>query len=377
MTSFTAQFAAFLQPIGLTAILVYLYGYFSRSRTSIAVTEFIMGVVFGTAAIAAMASPINVAPGVIIDLRNLFVGIAAAFFGWRGGSIALSITVLVRINIGGDGAIVGVAAAVISAAMGLLWNHHISPRLSNILISLPILASLISLNFLAAFLLPPPVTALIFRDVVPLAIAFNFAGTGIFALLIYREIELADEANRLRYEATTDPLTRVLNRRYAVEFYSDVIRRKSTKKGVAISCIDVDNFKTINDTHGHLAGDQVLVNSARRIASCLRQDDIFCRMSGDEFLIIMTNVNETEASLVSERCRAIVSDAPIVFEGKEIPASISIGTVWARQAPVFDQFRNAADAALYRAKAMGRNCSSFSVHGKAAPELHPQPNAVA
>ena len=132
MTSFTAQFAAFLQPIGLTAILVYLYGYFSRSRTSIAVTEFIMGVVFGTAAIAAMASPINVAPGVIIDLRNLFVGIAAAFFGWRGGSIALSITVLVRINIGGDGAIVGVAAAVISAAMGLLWNHHISPRLSNI-----------------------------------------------------------------------------------------------------------------------------------------------------------------------------------------------------------------------------------------------------
>lgn len=377
MTSFTAQFAAFLQPIGLTAILVYLYGYFSRSRTSIAVTEFIMGVVFGTAAIAAMASPINVAPGVIIDLRNLFVGIAAAFFGWRGGSIALSITVLVRINIGGDGAMVGVAAAIISATMGLVWNHQISPRLSNILVSLPILASMISLNFLAAFLLPAPVTALIFRDVVPLAVAFNFAGTGIFALLIYREIELADEANRLRYEATTDPLTRVLNRRYAVEFYSDVIRGKSAKKGVAISCIDVDNFKKVNDSYGHLAGDQVLVNSARRISSCLRQDDIFCRMSGDEFLIVMTNVNQTEARLISERCRAIVTEAPIVFEGNEISASISIGTVWARQAPVFDQFRNSADAALYRAKAMGRNCSSFTVYGKSAPELYSQPNAVA
>tara|TARA_R110002051_G_scaffold7035_9_gene33088 strand:- start:1198 stop:2331 length:1134 start_codon:yes stop_codon:yes gene_type:complete len=377
MTDLIAQLATVLQPIGLTAILVYLYGYFSRSSTDIKITETIMGVVFGFAAIVAMASPIQTSSGVSVDLRNLFVGISAAFFGWRGGSITLAITVLTRLNIGGDGVIVGVVAASISGTMGLVWHNAISPRITNIFVSLPILASLISLHITAAFLLPAAVTAIILHDIAPLALVFNFAGTGIFALLIYREIALTDEANRLRTEATTDPLTRVLNRRYTIEIYRDWVHEKPAAKGVAMSCIDIDNFKKINDTYGHLAGDHVLVSAARRIASCLRKHDIFCRMSGDEFLIIMTNVRKEEASIVSERCRAAVAKAAIDFNDQSISASISIGTVWASQAPAFDQFRNAADQALYRAKSMGRDCSSFAVHPNSLRFAKPSTRAIA
>tara|TARA_R110002167_G_scaffold1426_1_gene6578 strand:- start:50820 stop:51950 length:1131 start_codon:yes stop_codon:yes gene_type:complete len=362
MTDLIAKLATVLQPVGLATILVYLYGYFSRSSTDIKITQIIMGVVFGLAAIVAMASPIQMSSGVMVDLRNLFVGISAAFFGWRGGSITLALTVLTRLGIGGDGVLVGIVAASISGTTGLIWHHFISPRIRNIFVSLPILASLISLHIAAAFLLPAPLTALIMQDLAPVALIFNFAGTGIFALLIYREIALADEENRLRTEATTDPLTRVLNRRYTIEIYGDRVQGKPGAKGVAMSCIDIDNFKKINDVYGHLAGDHVLVSAARRIASCLRDHDLFCRMSGDEFLIIMTDVHAQEASAISERCRAAVAEAAIDFDNQSIGASISIGTVWASQAPAFNQFRNAADEALYRAKSMGRDCSSFAVH---------------
>ena len=79
MTDLIAKLATVLQPVGLATILVYLYGYFSRSSTDIKITQIIMGVVFGLAAIVAMASPIQMSSGVMVDLRNLFVGISAAF----------------------------------------------------------------------------------------------------------------------------------------------------------------------------------------------------------------------------------------------------------------------------------------------------------
>jgi diguanylate cyclase (GGDEF)-like protein len=248
----------------------------------------------------------------------------------------------------------------IAAGMGLIWTSFIRPRIAHSWASLPILATLISAHGLASFMFPTEIAALFFLKIMPVLFVLNFVDTIAFATLINRERNLLGETSMLLQAATTDPLTRAMNRRSVMDEYGNLEMLNHPYRGIAIVCIAVDNFKVTNDTYGHLAGDKVLVEISSRIKSCLRGGDLFARMSGDKFLIVLTNVASHEAQVITERCRKIISRVPVAFEGRTIDTSISVGTVWSPRFEPFGEFRDAADVALYRAKSAGRDCMAFN-----------------
>ena len=360
MTTALNELATFLNPIGMTIVLVYSYGIFSRSFPSTLRVEVAMGVVFGIATWLAMATPIRLGDGVIVDLRCLFIGISAAFFGWRAAVVTTSMAIMLRIGLGGVGMIPGVVGVLITAVLGLFWRYKIEPRITNSFIAIGLLSCCVSMNMLSAFLLPQEVYLVFFQNLAPLSFVLNVFGSFIFALLITREMTLIGKENSLVTAATTDPLTKALNRRSVIEQYERIYDSIACRRGVAMVCIDVDHFKNINDTFGHLPGDDVLVEIAKRITSCLRPTDLFARMSGDEFLIVLTNISSEEARIVADRCRKIVSRAPVSSNDMKVPVSISVGTVWSNRYEIFSEFRDAADAALYQAKLSGRDRLAFN-----------------
>lgn len=158
--------------------------------------------------------------------------------------------------------------------------------------------------------------------------------------------------------ATRDSLTGILNRRAILEELPKEIKRVERQKRVlCVGMCDIDHFKNINDTHGHLAGDAVLIEVTRRMQKALRIYDLLGRYGGEEFLVL-ANTNEGHLLTIYERiCRA-VSAGPINFEGASINITISCGVT--RYLPDVDKNHvnkvlSRADVALYEAKDTGRN----------------------
>ena len=161
---------------------------------------------------------------------------------------------------------------------------------------------------------------------------------------------------QLKEIASMDALTGILNRRYFLELGLILLERTIRTGGESfIVVFDLDNFKTINDQYGHHAGDKVLQEAARRVQKNIRPYDLFGRYGGEEFIILMPDMNKTDALHVTERIRLELCKMPVEFEGKAMPISASFGVACA--APVNDMETAAryADKALYQAKQEGRN----------------------
>jgi two-component system, cell cycle response regulator len=170
--------------------------------------------------------------------------------------------------------------------------------------------------------------------------------------------ELITTREALRIQATRDALTGLLNRRAIVETLSTElhrVRRESRPMGVAIA--DLDSFKRINDTHGHAAGDGVLVEAARRMRASLRPYDEIGRTGGEEFLIVAPGCTLACVGSIAERMRAALASEPMRFRTGTFSVTCSIGVASTAEHPGrdVDWLIRAADAALYRAKAAGRN----------------------
>ena len=353
-----------VEPIALAVLVIYLYGLFSRSLHNKHVLNSVMGGMLGFAAIAAMSSPIPIADGVIVDIRNLFIGIAAAFFGFVGGVIALVLGAAMRISIGGDGVVPGVAGMVVAGSMAWLWGYAFRQRIKNENAGLFVLAIMISLQMLTGFYLPPALQVSFFIGLGPTLLLANLIGSFLLGKLIARERALIEEAKRLTDEATTDPLTKLINRKTATAAYRNLPAIEDPTQGQAMLCIDVDSFKGINDSHGHVSGDHVLVEIADRLSDSVRPADIVSRLSGDEFVIILNAVTTDQAHCIAERCRKAISGKPMAFEDRILRPSISVGAVWTQIPMSFNGFREKADNALYRSKSDGRNRVTFEVHAE-------------
>ena len=154
----------------------------------------------------------------------------------------------------------------------------------------------------------------------------------------------------------TDALTGVLNRRAILSRISTELSRASREgTPISLSMLDIDHFKQVNDTYGHLAGDTVLRECTKRIRSALRQYDSLGRFGGEEFLVVVPGVEKELAVAVSERIRSAIADADFRVDGTPIQITVSQGVVaWDGVATV-DRLVAAADKALYRAKENGRN----------------------
>ncbi|MGH2786822.1 MAG: putative bifunctional diguanylate cyclase/phosphodiesterase [Actinomycetota bacterium] len=165
--------------------------------------------------------------------------------------------------------------------------------------------------------------------------------------------ELKEE---LKHQATHDPLTHLPNRTLFTDRVEHALQRRDGGR-IAVLFLDLDDFKTVNDSLGHVAGDELLVDAAARIQSCLRLGDTAARLGGDEFAVLVENTRGVdEAIYVAERItRALKS--PFLLQGNEVFVHASIGIAFnsSGRESVDDVLRN-ADVAMYRAKAHGKGC---------------------
>jgi two-component system cell cycle response regulator len=159
--------------------------------------------------------------------------------------------------------------------------------------------------------------------------------------------------------AITDALTGLFNRRYMENHLATLIEQAGARgKPLAVMMLDIDYFKSINDSHGHDAGDDVLRDFALRIKRSIRGIDLACRCGGEEFVIVMPETDVTVAAMVAERLRRRIAAEPFaISQGtKSIPVTLSIGIAALRgQNDNAASLIKRADQALYRAKRDGRN----------------------
>ena len=161
---------------------------------------------------------------------------------------------------------------------------------------------------------------------------------------------------QLHHLATTDPLTGVLNRRHFFELAKQEFDRSQRyDRKISIILFDVDHFKEINDTYGHIAGDQLLQTIVERFIRNLRQMDIFGRYGGDEFVILLPETNTDQARLAAERLHQIVTSDPVETSRGIIPIQISIGVASLENSDDMENLLIKTDQALYKAKETGRN----------------------
>jgi diguanylate cyclase (GGDEF)-like protein len=158
------------------------------------------------------------------------------------------------------------------------------------------------------------------------------------------------EMTRRHESAIRDPLTAAYSREFGIVRLRDLIAQRRMPFSVAV--IDVDNFKSVNDTYGHEVGDVVLRQTARVMAASLRVNDYLCRMGGDEFLIVFDGVAAEVATKLGDRLsNAVLADPAIPRDlNFQIPISISVGIAQASDGMTTSQLLKAADVAMYDAK---------------------------
>lgn len=188
---------------------------------------------------------------------------------------------------------------------------------------------------------------------------------GEVALRLRRELARKARADRARAAlrdglrlAVTDPLTGLFNRRYALSRLDRIAAESARRgRGFAVLALDVDRFKSINDSHGHAAGDAALIEISRRMSGGLRQGDLLARIGGEEFLAVIRDCDLTQAQQATDRIRRCIAGRKIALGGGRAAAmTASIGVAMGipgRSDPA--ELLARADRALYAAKAGGRD----------------------
>ncbi|WP_342654641.1 sensor domain-containing diguanylate cyclase [Pseudomonas sp. F3-2] len=161
---------------------------------------------------------------------------------------------------------------------------------------------------------------------------------------------------RIETQAMTDSLTGLPNRRGFDRIAMNAIAEtRREHKALSAMLLDLDHFKWLNDTHGHLAGDEVLSGFAEDIRRCLRDTDIICRWGGEEFIILLKDTNISGARRVAEKIRLLAEQHTYVFTGSALQVTVSLGLTELHPDDTLQSLIARADQALYSAKQSGRN----------------------
>jgi len=190
-------------------------------------------------------------------------------------------------------------------------------------------------------------------------VSFRFIPKGDLDRLAYDKIHQA---------AVTDRLTGCFNKAY----FSDILEQEfkkyksstttSAQGNLSLLVIDLDHFKNLNDTYGHMAGDLVLKEMANNVRKvCIREGDVFVRYGGEEFVVILPNTTHKVATEIAERIRKTIEGHPFQYDGKTLKVTASIGgaTLTPQMISATDLFKW-ADKAVYESKANGRNMVTFT-----------------
>jgi two-component system cell cycle response regulator len=208
---------------------------------------------------------------------------------------------------------------------------------------------------------------------VPLGVIV-LAASGEFSELALSRLELFGQGlglalnnalthDRLQRLAALDPLTSIYNRRFGLarlqEEFSRAVRATAP---LGLLMLDIDGFKSVNDTYGHLVGDRFLVHVAKIARSVLREGDVLVRYGGDELMAILPAASKQDVGLIGERLRRVVEEAPLQDGEQLIRVTVSLGgTAYPEfDADSRDELVRNADSALYAAKEAGRNCAKVA-----------------
>lgn len=164
--------------------------------------------------------------------------------------------------------------------------------------------------------------------------------------------------DNLQNMAAHDHLTDIYNRRFGMERLSEEFSRaRRTGSSLGVLMFDIDHFKKVNDTYGHVVGDRAIIHVTKIAAKTLREEDILMRYGGEEFLIVLPGTSKEGSRVVGERIRSILEDTPIEYGNEVIPLTISIGATSYPELEVTDaqELIKCADESLYQAKETGRN----------------------
>lgn len=180
-------------------------------------------------------------------------------------------------------------------------------------------------------------------------------GRTIFKFIASDNIEASyhDEIYRM---TTVDGLTQVFNRRYLEDAMDrELSRSRRYARPLSLVLLDIDHFKHINDTWGHLGGDAVLKEFALTVRASTRKEDVFARYGGEEFALLLPELDYKGAIQLAEKARRLVEKHPFSYDGEAIPVTMSAGAATLEQNEHPRQLIDRADQKLYEAKSAGRN----------------------
>lgn len=180
---------------------------------------------------------------------------------------------------------------------------------------------------------------------------FDATDTGISQTMLKQAMAALEESSN------RDGLTGIFNRRYLEQRLDSEFSRCKRYGGIfSLILFDLDHFKKVNDTYGHLAGDQVLCEVTSRITPMLRSTDVFGRYGGEEFTVMLAATELHGAQILAERLREVIAEAPVQFNNIEIPVTISVGLTQIRsRSEKYETLIHEADTSLYASKEGGRN----------------------
>ena len=182
------------------------------------------------------------------------------------------------------------------------------------------------------------------------------------------EDNLLEAREDMRYKATHDSLTSLLNRGTILELLAGELNRKQRDKHpISIVLGDLDHFKLVNDTYGHIVGDEVLREVARRMLGSVRSYDFVGRYGGEEFLVVLNNCCAVETAVDrAEEIRKAIGDSPVRTTQGPVPITMSLGVSISRPSDTLplEEILCEVDGALYAAKSAGRNCCRLGSDGR-------------
>ena len=174
-------------------------------------------------------------------------------------------------------------------------------------------------------------------------------------------LRLREANNKLAYLASRDSLTNLLNRRIMSQYIQmEHVRSKRSGKAFGLIMADVDDFKRVNDSFGHAAGDLVLIELAGLLSATLREQDSIARWGGEEFLILLPETDFEGVQIAAEKVRDLIAQSSIPYQGHDIQITLSIGGVVCEHEAGWDDCIKIADRALYYGKSHGKNLAVFA-----------------
>jgi diguanylate cyclase (GGDEF)-like protein len=166
---------------------------------------------------------------------------------------------------------------------------------------------------------------------------------------------LSQQVKELEKNSNLDSLTKVFNRRALTTYLNNLCARKSINYELHLLLLDIDDFKVVNDTYGHIAGDRILVFIAHLLRKTLRDGDKIFRYGGEEFVIILNRINSQSCIEITNRIIKLINSNKLIYKGESLNVTMSIGLTKFYTNDTPDAIISRADKALYRSKKSGKN----------------------